>query len=580
MSWRRWGECSPSTDWVEWGGWWSGVVERMKGGWSDCGTKGLRNWGVVGRCSADAPPTAVLLVLPRHFPPPPSVTASHQWTTTALPCSPSPTVPTALSRQRGHTPIPYSSCLITPLSLQPHLHLPASSPLHRSHRHCLSSSSDRGTVSLLYWPRMFKASSSLLFFLLLCCCSLQSCVSQLTWSYCYAVVGYTSGVNYTTSVSGTITTLSSPVTVNSRTAYNVTGMNGTRVYSDSASQSSTSSITGVYDLSGRGVEVNFTAVDQLLFSTWPFFDSNGLLYTFSGTAQTPNGPVVGQPVVRLWVDSVNPAYSELIARTRFNEAILHNDAVAPYDSTGGDLIVLSDGGSAATAGNIAGQCLSTSGQSSTYSFCYFAEQEPSTSSTTSWSILSYGTIQATGPVNRRGRSAVIAHSASGQRTVNSSVNSSTTSFTSSIVGVRGLDQDELSGYLYNDNAMYLTSPYLDDEGLVFILSSQAVYPLNVTIPTTDVQIYRGDVQMWYDEITPFVLVGGAFVYGYASVNSSFFQYSTTLSPDTLAAAKCQGATTSPTTSGADGRHEGISKDIRGYWMWIGIGLIGWSIAGL
>ena len=153
---------------------------------------------------------------------------------------------------------------------------------------------------------------SLLCLVLLCCLS-SSSWAQLTWSVCYEVHGYSSSVNFTTLVSGSLTTLSTPLTYNNRSAYNVTSMTGTRVYSDTAGRQSSSPITGVYSLA-QGAEANFSAVDQLLYPTWPFLDSRGLLYTFSGTAQTPSGPVSGDPVVRLWIDAVNPAYSELIAR--------------------------------------------------------------------------------------------------------------------------------------------------------------------------------------------------------------------------------------------------------------------------
>ena len=199
-----------------------------------------------------------------------------------------------------------------------------------------------------------------------------------------------------------------------------------------------------------------------------------------------------------------------------------------------------------------------------YAFCFYSEQDASTvtSPATPWSVLTYGSLQTTGPVSRRGRAAVIAHDATGYRTVTTGVaNASATAYTAYVAGVRGIDLDESSGYVYNDNAMYLSAPFFDDEGLVLVLSSNAVYP-SLVVPTTDVQLYKGDVQGWYNEITPFVLVNGSFVYGYASSSQSFFQYSTQVTGAVMAASKCQGAnvttSTEPGGNGAKGTAAGVT----------------------
>ena len=425
------------------------------------------------------------------------------------------------------------------------------------------------------------------FFLLaiLLCCLPLSCWAQLTWSFCYQIVGYSAGVNYTTLVSGSITTLSTSVTVNSRSAYNVTSLNGTRVYSDSSSRQSTSAITGVYP-TDQGSEANFTSVDLLLYPSWPFFDSNGILYTFSGTAQTPSGPVSGDAVIRLSIDAVNPAYSELIARTRFNEEVRTASSTSSTTSTGGDLVVSNDNGAASAAGTIAAQCSPTTGASASYAFCYYAEQDPSTlaAGASPWSVLTYGTLQATGPVSRRGRPAVIAHSASGYRVLTTGVAGvDSSAYTSYVTGVRGIDLDESSGFVYNDNAMYLSAPYLDDEGLVLVLSTQVAYP-SLTVPTTDVQLYRGDIAGYYDEITPFVLVNGSYVYGYASTNASYFQYSTALAGAVMAASKCRGSNVTSTavngtcTSTSPGGN-GASREAAGLLVWLLVAAaMGWQMA--
>lgn len=368
-----------------------------------------------------------------------------------------------------------------------------------------------------------------------CLLALPIALSQTSWSFCYYIVGSANGVNYITSVSGSVATASTTMTVNGRSGYNVTGITGTRVYSDTTGRSSTTTISGI-----ASANSNFTTVDQVVYADWPSIDNNGLLYSFTGTALTPYGPVAGSPVIRLWVDAVNGNYSELIARTRFNEETREsNGTVNNFDSTGGDFVLLNDGGSSAAAGTIANQCSLTYGTSTTYSFCYYATTDPSTNPTSTYTVLSSGSLTATGPVTRRGRTAYIVQTATGTRTLTTGITATSagTPTQQSIVGIRGIDQDETTGFLYNDNAIYATAPYLDDEGVVFILNGNAVYPTK-TVATTDVQIYHGVIQGLYNEITPFT-AAPAYDYGYITTNQSYVQFSTSVSAATLAAAKCQ-----------------------------------------
>ena len=372
--------------------------------------------------------------------------------------------------------------------------------------------------------------------LLLCLLLLPAALCQSTsWSYCYYIVGTANSVSYITSVSGSLTTSSVAVAVNGRSAYNVTAISGSRVYSDSTGRSSTTAISGVAPIAN-----NASSVDQVVYTDWPSVDSLGLQYQFTGTAQTPFGPATGG-VIRLFVDAVNPAYSELIARTRFNELLsVSNGSTSSFDSTGGDFVLVNDGGASATAGTIANQCSLTYGTSTTYSFCYYAATDSSSNAASTYTVLSSGTLTATGPVTRRGRTAYIVQSATGTRTLTTGITASTPAGTAQqqrIVGVRSVDADEVSGFVYNDDAIFLSAPYLDDEGVVFVLDGNAIFPTK-TVATTDVQLYRGDIARLYNEITPFT-PAPAYDYGFISSNTSYVQFSSSASAATLAAAKCQ-----------------------------------------
>ena len=132
-----------------------------------------------------------------------------------------------------------------------------------------------------------------------------------TWSFCYVIAGTQWNSPFSISAMGTITTYNAAISQDGLLSYGIIGAAGYRQYQDGIGNNSYVTINGLASntIGGSGWLYN-----NVLFATSPYFDTYGLLYTYSGTAMTPNGPVVasdGVPVINifysLWSgNSINP----------------------------------------------------------------------------------------------------------------------------------------------------------------------------------------------------------------------------------------------------------------------------------
>ena len=98
---------------------------------------------------------------------------------------------------------------------------------------------------------------------------------------------------------GTLMLYGATITMGGRTALALQSANGTRTYSSADGAVNTVSITGVSaDSFGA---VNYTTYNQLLYTTAPYVDAAGLLFTLASSpvALNPSGPITGDPVINL-----------------------------------------------------------------------------------------------------------------------------------------------------------------------------------------------------------------------------------------------------------------------------------------
>ena len=157
----------------------------------------------------------------------------------------------------------------------------------------------------------------------------------------------------------------------------------------------------------------------------------------------------------------------------FDETVYDTATDAAYlTSVGAVDITPAVGGNLSTL-----QCASNAGSTLTYSFCYTLTNDPS--STTAYSVVAHGVMQASGPVIRQGRPALTLQSMTGVRvlTANAVV---TTQNIVRLVFING-DNDLTNAAILNDNVLYLDAtsqlPPVDYFGFVYALSSNAVFPV-------------------------------------------------------------------------------------------------------
>ena len=176
-----------------------------------------------------------------------------------------------------------------------------------------------------------------------------------TYSFCYVINGTAlTGQTFTISSSGTLSVYNVPVTSTlqySDTATIVAGITGYRLYTDNIGNNSFITITG---LASNAFAQDGWNYDQLMYNNSNIFDAYGVLYTFSGQAQSPSGYVYG--------DVASPAINIFNDGTGFQEEGWVGQFATAYDwgGAGGGFGIyrqVADGGSSYnTGGLLRGSC--------------------------------------------------------------------------------------------------------------------------------------------------------------------------------------------------------------------------------
>ena len=210
-------------------------------------------------------------------------------------------------------------------------------------------------------------------------------ITTQTYSFCYLMQGSEQG-GWQVSVSGTITVYTAPITSNGLTAYAIQNITGTRTYQAPGGAKSSVQITGVVGNNLGGWDYEF---DNLLYAQAPYFDSDGLLFTFTGTAQTIMGPVAGDGV-----NTLNVFYDTGFYQEEYYSA---SDFSTGGDSVGSFNLIADSGVSGATGGNVlSAQCGYTgatfANQQATYGFCYAVSNTLTTSPYLPWTVYGQGTL--------------------------------------------------------------------------------------------------------------------------------------------------------------------------------------------
>ena len=308
-----------------------------------------------------------------------------------------------------------------------------------------------------------------------CASSSASVNSTSVWSFCYVAIG----AGWQVSAAGTMTTYNTLVSSNGRAGYPLLAMSGRRYYQDVFGNNSFVTITGI---SGNNTgSFGFVNVSQLLYPSAPLVDGGGLLYTFSGIAISPLGPLIGDGVNVVQLAWSNGGYQEA--------AYLSSAFSARSALPASSFAVTQDGGSEYSQ-NRAWQMCGTVNPAGTndasasgsytytqYSFCYTSVNTLSTSPYLPFAVLMTGTLNVSSLLTRgfRGSSRAsqgnLVVNAIGSRTIYAQ---GQPAVTQQVVALAPYDT-----YNGNDNVIALSAPYFDNayHSLSFQLASTAQFVL-------------------------------------------------------------------------------------------------------
>jgi len=165
------------------------------------------------------------------------------------------------------------------------------------------------------------------------------------YSFCYGQ----STPQYNVSVAAQLMLYSTPIPFLGRTGYAIAGMNGTRAFTSLNGNSSVNSIIGPSsDWYAKQIN-SAVSYDQLftLSNSSEIVDTQGILYQFTGTAQTPIGGNYELQVVRLYWNATGSSYTEELEVGVVGGGLVYSEV--PITQTA----VVADNGASAANGTVA-----------------------------------------------------------------------------------------------------------------------------------------------------------------------------------------------------------------------------------
>ena len=289
--------------------------------------------------------------------------------------------------------------------------------------------------------------------------------------------------SYNMTVAGYLTAYNTPIvnaTGDRRSGYLVSTMSGVRQYVDTQGWLSSNAIVGPasnYYGSTDGYYTGFVGqFDNLIYTTQPYVDVNGLLYQYSTTSTAYNvyGPLPFAPIsVLQWSGNASTAYDaqELIDIVYFSPDVWY----CYWPEYNGAVMVVQDNGVSGMAGTVAQQYCNAP-PTMQFAFCYVITNGYATSPYGPWQVVVSGVLTVStswtqgeyGPNRTSTSYGYQVLNATGTRTLTYRGQA----FTNRIVAVA-----PLNAYNFNDNIINLGSPVFDNarHSLAFQLDGPAMF---------------------------------------------------------------------------------------------------------
>ena len=201
----------------------------------------------------------------------------------------------------------------------------------------------------------------------------------------------------------------------------------------------------------------------MFYPTYPYFDQWGINVVTSGTIGNEDATNLTTNAYRLWVDPGSYSFNEWVSDFYAGYWYFTYSAAAIFQPT-----------SAISASALQAQCSPTYGSTVQLSWCYYIDGMATKQPFFSYA---YGTATATGPAMRNGRMAYTLQTMNGVRSITNStgVPGQYQTNSTAIIYLEYMQAD-LDLDLINNNLLYTTQPYEDQQGLIYATSNGPISP--------------------------------------------------------------------------------------------------------
>ena len=311
--------------------------------------------------------------------------------------------------------------------------------------------------------------------------------ATISWPFCYTFTGggnfaSVNGQVWNIVAYGTLTTTAYQGTgaMTGLPMYMATGVSGQRSYSNAGTGISTTvNFAGLGGVNAQQA-INYNddqfdflytyygdfsnIADNVFFPSYPYFDQYGVNLIGNGWYGNEDQNNLTTNALRLFVDPNSFSLDEWAT-----------DFVAGYWYFTYDGASIFTNVSSTSPSALSAQCSPTYGASTVFQFCYYVD---GTNQSPAFFSYAYGNFIANGPAQREGRMAYTLQSIQGVRVFTNGVASGSPRSASGIVYLEWVQSDLglATGGFINNNLVYTTQPYIDQQGFIYSVANAPVFP--------------------------------------------------------------------------------------------------------
>ena len=310
--------------------------------------------------------------------------------------------------------------------------------------------------------------------------------------------GTTDGGSWNIVASGTVQTSGyQGVTTSGRLARLITAVSGSRswVFENGSAitaninltslNAAAQSVSNANNSLAATLAASLTPASNVLYSSWPPMDESGWALLASADLAIQPELDAHTRAFRLSIDNTSLEFSEAVVDGISGQ--LYQDRTGTFYNQDLSSATASEGSASFNVSQWSQQCSINYGNVSQYEYCYYIDNsEAPTTNRQRGIIYAYGLFMGAGPQPQQGRQALRVQKITGVRVIVSMSNGSTSTQTQNLKHIKYISQDTTLG-VHNDNLIYLSSPYIDLNGLIIETNNNALM-FNGVSGNTDINL--------------------------------------------------------------------------------------------